>query len=263
MKGKILLATLASFAVTSSADAVVISGFDASQFFSSGGTVVDFSFANAGSFPAQFSELDTVADTAVGLGPDSAAFGGSFWDGSFGSDNTLVTSFTAGPFTAGSTNLSGSSSLITTGFTLAMSTSGTAATLVADGAQDFGNNLSYVAASALSVVFSGDVSSIAPGAENWQVNLGAVGAGDITVEFSTDGATYSTVDTFTLSAVETEFTSVVIPTASTTGFFRLGLPAGATIDNVAVLGDVVPEPGTGVLLLTGLTGLARASRRRV
>ena len=254
--------------VTSPAHAnTLISGFDGSQFFSSGGTVVDSTFANVGSFAAQFSELDTVADTFSGLGPDSAPFGGSFWDGSFGSDNTLVTSFTAGTFTASSFNFQGSSSEITTPFTLQMSLQGTATSLVAEGGQENGNLLGYIANDDLAVVFSGDLSSAGLVANDWFINLGAniaSGSGSIGVEFSTDGTTYSPVDTFNLSAVETEFTSLTVttPSDSATGFFRLNLPSGANIDNIAVFAEPIPEPGTALLVLTGLVGLSHASRRR-
>jgi hypothetical protein len=140
--------------------------------------------------------------------------------------------------------------------------------------QDFNLALSMVAAADASVVFEADLSFLGPlyVAENWSLSLGArtnSSISAVTVEFSTDATNWTPLANLDLTDVASPFTRAVAGNQSDVGYFRLGFD-GTTgagqprIDNVTISGDVsqVPEPGTAMLMLLGLTGLGMAGRRR-
>jgi hypothetical protein len=124
----------------------------------------------------------------------------------------------------------------------------------------------------LRVVFEASLSPDAVVGEDWIVSFGgrtlSAGSSIVTIDFSTDGTTYGNALQRTLTAVDSLFTadfSSVANDSTANAFIRFAFDAVAgslpVIDNVAINGTVVPEPGTFFLLGLGLTGLALSGRR--
>jgi hypothetical protein len=89
----------------------------------------------------------------------------------------------------------------------------------------------------------------------------------IGVEFSVDGTNYFSRGTANLTATDTAFSFDLDPVLTPEAFVRLVINASGSvvpaIDNVGVEANLflVPEPGTALLLLAGLGGLATSGRR--
>ncbi len=116
-------------------------------------------------------------------------------------------------------------------------------------------------------------------AEEWFLNFAGVqqsagqGSFDLLIEVSEDGQNYNPLTTVTLTELAEEFTvplgDLVTPEIFTRFRFQNlgeGGPGALSpvIDNVAFLANVtvIPEPGTALLLMTGLAGLMAAGRRQ-
>jgi len=87
------------------------------------------------------------------------------------------------------------------------------------------------------------------------------------VEFSTDGVSYAPFGSVNLDTNDKPFSVNLGSALSHEAFVRLNFdPANGQpiIDNVAIGGTLsaIPEPGTAVLLVSGLTGLHVFGRRR-
>lgn len=97
------------------------------------------------------------------------------------------------------------------------------------------------------------------------------GSQNVTIDFSLDGTTYGNAVNRTLTTTDAAFNvdfSAVPSDLVSTAYMRFTFNSVAgnepLIDNVAILAgstQLVPEPGTAMLLLTGLLGLGMTGRR--
>jgi len=262
MKAKLLLSSLVSFAVAllgaGSAQAFMVAGWDFSQYIGDSLLIID---------DVNFTPTDVLASNYSDYVPDdpgSAAipFGTMYLNGQFGSTDTPL-DFTNDPFIPSST--------ATPSGNLTSNASAPAgdpfSSLVLAG-QSVVTPLTMAAISAATVVFGADLPGTDLG-ETWTITFGGKtnsGESIVGIEFSTNGTTFTSFGTRTLTDVDTAF-SVALGTAqSNQAWVRLTFSPGASqsayIDNFAFNATLVPEPATAALLLAGLAGLARVGRRR-
>lgn len=121
------------------------------------------------------------------------------------------------------------------------------------------------------VVFEATLAPAGATGSNWLLTFGAqmidglgAASSQIAIEFSANGVDWVTLAPVDVGLVDTAYSVSLGSATSERAFVRLGLALGASIDNVAILADVVsvPEPATASLLLVGLAGLAGFGRRR-
>ncbi len=264
MTKRSLISTLASAAFVATtagtAQADAVAGWDFSQYFSSGLLTTDgASFTNT--LDANYSDFDPTFNA----GAESEEFGTMYMDGTNGSSNVNPASASAefqpisgdltnnpNPFLGGTGNPFESFTILT------------------DEGQTFANSLSMVANAAVSVVFEADLGSLGGGV-NWSLDFSGIVEGGtsaaIGVEVSDDGIDYSTVDSLALTSTDTLF-SVPLGTGvngEENVYVRLNFDPGAgnpQIDHLSISADVVPEPGTALLGLVGIAGLALVGRKR-
>jgi hypothetical protein len=251
-----LLLVAAPVLASGQAQALLVAGWDFSQYLGDGLLTVD-GVEGANTLPANYSNLDPTFSAGV----ESAAFGTLFINGQFGSSN--VDPFAAAP------------ELVPTAGSLASNLNAPVAqagdvpfdsfTVLAFEGQLFQNELALIARDAVSAVFR--VSVLQQGFD-WSLSLGgktANGTASVGVEFSVDGTSYAPAGTLSLDTNDTPFTLALSPTLANTLFVRLNFdPSGIdqpVIDNVAISAEIVPEPGTLLLLLSGMAGLVGFGRR--
>lgn len=285
-----LVAVAALLAAPAHAD--VLAGWDFSQYQAS----ASLAPGGASSLSANYSSLDPTGNA----GAESAAFGTLHFDGSFGSSNT-ATDFlpTAGSKNCqrGVEPPSNAPDACANGLGDGPVRSnrkepwergetafgaGAHSVLRREG-QTFTNMLGMSASSNLSVVFAIDLTTLGMDASNWAVSFGGrtvtgngPNGGEVScdppgcsstvgVDFSLDGTTYVPFGSANLTPEDTRF-DVTLPAVGTdTAFVRLNLDAGdgtPIIDNVAVSGFPLPEPGVTMQLLAGLVGLLALQRFR-
>lgn len=248
-------------AVSAPASATQIAGWDASQYISAGILSTDGATA-AETLPANYSELDTV-DEPVTAGPPGIEYGRLYYDGQFGSTDIEIDFTGTEPFNTNPGSLASNLS-----WPSATTPFDSSTPLQNDGQAAY-NPLKFYASSALSVVFGVDSTLFgAPGIVDWSFSMAGItgtGTSNVGVEFSIDGSSYAPVTTFQLTTLDTLFTTALPNLLSPTGYVRLTFQGGSSlpqIDNIGISGTIVPEPGTALLILTGLAGLAASGRRR-
>jgi hypothetical protein len=111
--------------------------------------------------------------------------------------------------------------------------------------------------------------------QDWSMSFGSKtlgGTSNVTVDFSVDGTTYGNAQVFgftTGDIARTADFSAVSGDLVSTVYLRFTFDAVSgnepLIDNVAIFAastQPIPEPGTAMLLMTGLLGLGLSGRRR-
>jgi hypothetical protein len=257
-----IAAALGTITLGANAQAVMVAGWDFSQYLGDGTYVVDdgslFEFVDT--LGANYSSLDP-----SGLGPDSAVYGTMYVNGQFGSTAQPVGS--GGETFLPSASVGGSlasnlTAPVTDGFTNPFDSH---TSLQFEG-QLNAQSLAMIALGSSSVVFS--ATPTLPGTD-WIVSFGGrsfSGTSSVEVEFSTNGIDYASAGVIPLSAIDTPFSVALGAVLAQTAFVRFTFavdgPAAPLIDNVAISATLVPEPGTALLLAIGVAGLARQGRRR-
>lgn len=265
MKIKFLTTTLSSLAlsvaVTGSAQAGMIAGWDFSQYFAPGELSIDgANYTNV--LSANYSNLDPT----FGAGSASAAFGTLYFDGSFGSTNVSPSSAT--------------SQLTPTSFSLGANINAPVAgggpvpfdsfTELQDEGQIYASALQLQIRSAVSFVFAAYTNTIPGLGSAWSVSFGGQtdsGTSTVAISFSTDGINYLPFGSRTINNLDTQFSLNLGALPSEAGFVRFSVDptgVGTRIDNVAINGAIVPpvpEPATAVLLGTALAAFAALGRR--
>jgi len=266
MKTQFLKTTLGSLAlslaISAPAQAVMIAGWDFSQYVSNGELSIDgATYTNV--LSANYSNLDLT----FGAGAESAAFGALFFDGSFGSTNVDPASGTAALTPASNSLASNINAPVVGG---GLNPFDSFEVLQSEG-QFAANPLSLQIQNAVSFVFAAYTNTIPGLGSDWSVSFGGqTGSGTSTVgiEFSTDGITYVSAGSSTLTSIDSTFTMSLGGLASEAAFIRFSVnpTGGATrIDNVAINGTIVPPvplPSTVMLLGISLAAFAALSRRR-
>ncbi len=254
------VAALAAAALLSgSAQAAMIAGWDFSQYAGDGLLSVDGATFTT-TLPANYSNLDPT----FGAGAESAAFGTLFLDGSFGSTAITPSGLNDEQFlpTAGSlvSNLGAPGAFQFDSLEI-----------LVDEGQPLANLQGMTALDPVSVVFQANLAAQAFNGSDWIVSFGGKtfnGTSTVGVEFSTDGTTYSPAGSVILDTNDKPFSVNLGATTSHTAFVRLNFnPVGSDqpiIDNLAISGTLsaIPEPGTALLVISGLIGLQTFGRRR-
>jgi hypothetical protein len=150
--------------------------------------------------------------------------------------------------------------------------------LLAEG-QTYANRYAMKATNSVDVVFR---ASAPGGASDWIVSFGGKvlsgGGSDggevscapscgstVTVEFSTDGISYTSYSSASLTPDDQRFEIALDTAVATEAYVRLGLSAASgepVIDNVAIEAIPVPEPGGLAQLMAGVAGLFALRRFR-
>lgn len=258
---KIILSALAATSALS-ANAVMIAGWDFSQFQTSGVNFIGGSVL-VGSANANYSDFSSPA-------PDFAnsVFGSIYYDGTNGSsdatngldlnpaNDTVVPvsgAVTANGSVAGDGSVFGSS-----GSFLLLDVSG----------QPFREDLSLRADAGSALVFSADLSSTSFFGNDWEISFGAEAASASTIswEFSTDGSSFFSAGvTSNIGAEAAETVDFGTSLDGATQVFLRGTFAGdaITLDNVAISATTaVPEPSTYAMIMAGIAGVVVYFRRR-
>ncbi len=246
----------------SSARALVVAGWDFSQFEGDGSLAISpGNFVNV--LSANYSNLDPTFNA----GAESAAFGTAYFNGQFGSSAVDAGSFDEEILpTAGSLSQNIDAPVQGPGDNPFDSF----IPLQIEG-QVFTQSLAMIASRPLSLVFEADLSSVLGLGTDWELTFGGrafSGTSTLGVAVSLDGAAFEPAGNVLLSASEQR---VVVPLSGVGEVDRLFVqlnfaPVGINqpiIDNVAIEAanvTFVPEPSTLLLFSTGVLGLLASGR---
>ena len=266
MKKKLLaIAALAALSTAAGpARAAMIAGWDHNQLIAGflsvdGATLVD-------TFAATYSDFDPT----FGAGAESAAFGTLYLNGQFGSSVTPLDG--SDPYVSTSGSLASNVGAPQDGTPAGDQPFGSNTVLTDEGVAPFASEIKMVALGDTSVVYSADLSSLVGlVGSDWSLSFAgqtASGTSNLGIEFSTDGIDYTPVTNLVLNTVDSTYEVLLGAAASTTAYVRLALSTAngsPFIDNLAIsatVSEIVPEPGTILLIGSGLFGLTVVGRRR-
>ena len=274
MKWQYLVASLAATAIAGSAQAAtMVAGWNFSQYAGDGSLDTNNDFVNEDTLSSNFS--NRVSDDGAGVGANP--YGTLFMNGQFGSTNVDEDGF---PPAFGPSQASGGS---LTSNAAAPQTGTPAGAIAFDGpcsAQNGQANCQDLAMLAnefegLNIVFRATLLPDGLLGQDWKLSFAGKtlgGSSIVTIDFSLDGTTYVGAVQRTLTTTDSAFSvdfSAVPSDLVSAAFIRLGFDAAfgsePLIDNLAVTVEStqpIPEPGTAMLLLTGLLGLGISGRRR-
>lgn len=259
MKLKTLAMVVASLLAAGSAQALMVNAFDMSYL------ETGFPFIPPGDlsgvYGANWSDLDQAGSPGLGLN-NSQAFGQMIWDGTVGSTNEIPTG-------AGDVLFTGTPSLLANKNRPAAGQMDVSSSLALQGdGQGIWRDNSLNTQDILSIVFRSDLSSIAETGSDWLFSFAArtqfTGEqATLSIDVSTDGTNYNPVQNVQIDDVDTLY-EIALPGSELNELFvRVTFPeTNVLIDNVATDANLVPEPGTLLLLGAGLAGLAVFPRRK-
>jgi len=222
---------------------------------------------------ANYSDLDTQGNAGLGIG--STDKGTLYHNGQFGSYATPASGALPVRATSGNIDLNQGPSACPLGDAACGNILLTEA--VPPSQQSFnGVRLAFgsepAGVTSLSVVFATDLSALGGTFDNVTLKLAGrtnSSTRSVQVEFSSDGVSFSNLTSFSFGATPDVFTASTTTTGLSKAYFRLTVDGDNTIlpaiDNVMIRGsnvNVIPEPGTALLLAAGLAGLAVSGRRR-
>jgi len=263
MKIGMRIAAFASLAATAllatPAQALVVAGWDFSQYL--GDSLLTLDGVNgANTLSANYSNLDPTFNT----GAESANFGTMFIDGQYGSTN--VDPFSSPQFVP--TAIGSLASNLTAPVQAPGDNEFDNHSILALEGQLFTNFQSMTALAPATVVFQADLGVVPQFGEAWQLTFGGQtfsGTSVLGIEYSLDGTSYSSLGTVLLDTNDKPFSVDLFAGGSDTMFVRLSFTNAngqPIIDNLALEATVVPEPGTLLLVGSGLAGLVGFGRRR-
>jgi hypothetical protein len=254
-------ASLAAAALLAApAQALVVAGWDFSQYLGDSFLSIDGATGTS-TLSANYSNLDPTFNA----GAESANFGTMFIDGQYGS--TSVDPFNQPEFVP-SAALGSLASNLTAPVQAPGDNEFDSHTILQFEGQLFANFQTMTALAPATVVFQADLGVVPQFGEAWQLTFGGAtfsGTSVLGIEYSLDGTAFTALPSVLLDVNDKPFSVDLFAGGSDTMFVRLSFTNAngqPVIDNLALEATIVPEPGTLLLVGSGLAGLVGFGRRR-